>query len=297
MNLPDRYRPKEWSDLAGHADVLGKLESFRQRGGLAGRGYYLDGASGIGKSSIVELIAAEVAPDWATERLHALALTPAKLREIARNCAYRPIGRGVCYIVNEAQGLTKEAVQELLTMFDNLPEYVTWIISTMKEGQKRLQGMEDGSALIDRMTRFHLEPDIEAFARKAKEIAQREGLDGQPLSAYHALLLKYRGSLRAALQAVEGGAMLTTEKPAEPEPPEPDEPPRSPVSPSKPSPPKAPRSSAPAEPIAGWRQITARLGGRCIRCGETVKPGETIGHNQQVGVLCPACWKRKNGGN
>jgi hypothetical protein len=153
--------------------------------------------------------------------------------------------------------------------------------------------MADGGPLLSRLTVLELQADLVALAARAQELARLEGLDGQPPQAYQALLLRLKCNLRAALQAIESGAMLAADKP---EPPEPDKPPDSLVCPSKPQPPKAPRSSAPAEPIAGWRQITARLGGRCIRCGELVKPGETIGYNQQVGVLCPACWRRKTGG-
>ena len=162
--------------------------------------------------------------------------------------------------MNEAQGLSKDATRQLLTMFDDLRPWVTWIFTTMVEGQERIAGMEDGSALIDRMTRLHLEVDTTAFARHAKAIAEREGLDGQPLTAYEALVLRCKGSLRAALQAIEGGAMTAPEKPAD----------------------------------DGWREIRSRFGNTCRECRGTVKAGDLIGYHQREGVYCPACWAKES---
>ncbi|MEX2025710.1 MAG: hypothetical protein WEH44_00390, partial [Pirellulaceae bacterium] len=48
------------------------------------------------------------------------------------------------------------------------------------------------------------------FARLAKEIAEREGLDGQPLERYIKLVNEHRANLRAVLQAVEAGVMQST---------------------------------------------------------------------------------------
>ncbi len=47
-----------------------------------------------------------------------------------------------------------------------------------------------------------------AFARRAREIADAEGLNGKPDSAYVRLVQRCRNNMRAVLQEIEAGEML-----------------------------------------------------------------------------------------
>ena len=68
MNLPEEYRPCDWSEVMGQDKVIAKIDRLRKRG-LAGRGYWISGQSGTGKTTIARLIATEVASEWSTEEL------------------------------------------------------------------------------------------------------------------------------------------------------------------------------------------------------------------------------------
>ena len=215
LSLYEQYRPKCWSDVLGQAKVIGRIDTLRHRG-LAGRAYWLSGQSGTGKTTIARLLADELADEMMVDEVDAETLTPTRLQEWERSGALRGWGKGGrVYIVNEAHGMGKAVLRQLLVTLERIPSHVVWIFTTTREGEKNLFGdHEDAHPLMSRCCELPLTTQglAKPFAERARDIAQAEGLNGQPLSAYVRLLQSCKNNMRQALQRIENGEMLPPPK-------------------------------------------------------------------------------------
>jgi len=210
--LHEQYRPRCWSDVVGQDKAIASARGLIVRG-LGGRAIWISGKSGQGKTTIARLLAAELADSCNVDELDASELNPARLAVIERGCRCRAIGQktGRAFLVNEAHGLSRAAVRQLLVILERIPSHVVWIFTTTVAGQQLLlDGTDDGGPLLSRCNRIELakNPGAKVLAARVRDIAIAAGLDGQPLAKYVDLIDACKGNMRAALCEVESGAML-----------------------------------------------------------------------------------------
>lgn len=216
MNLHEQYRPASFADMVGQDKPIAQVQAVLSRG-WGGRAWWITGMSGTGKSTLARIIAAEGADAFNVEEIDAGALTPAALRDLEESMRFRGFGAksGKAFIVNESHGLRKDTIRLLLVVLERLPAHVAFIFTTTKAGQESLFEDDvtgDARPLLSRCTEIVLDNDDttqRAFAARAREIAQREGIDGLPEAVYCSAVARAHGNMRAVLQRIESGAFRT----------------------------------------------------------------------------------------
>jgi replication-associated recombination protein RarA len=210
MRLIDKYRPKRLEQVVGQDTAVRKIRAIIDRPGFSGGALWIDGKTGVGKTTIAGCIARRLgikSPSaWNWLELDGERCRIDDVRSLSEEAGIAGLfaAEWRIVIVNEAHAMTDKAVQAWLTLLDRLPH--RWVVVfTTTESFEGLFG-NFGTPLIDRCLHISLTNQglSVPFSRLAHRIAGREGLNGQPLDVYTARLKKQHNSLRALLQDIEG---------------------------------------------------------------------------------------------
>ena len=212
MPLHEQYRPSAWTDVVGQDNAVQTIRTVARRG-IGGRVWWIAGASGTGKTTIARILASELADESCVVEIDGADLSLSMIRDIERQMHYYGLGPkpGRVWIVNEAHRLKDSIVSRLLTLCEPIPAHVAIIFTTTTDGQELLfDGALDAKPLLSRCIEVYLaRRDLaKPFARRAREIADKEGLNGRSDEDYVKLARRCANNLRAMLQAIEAGAML-----------------------------------------------------------------------------------------
>jgi len=212
--LFEKYRPQTFKDMIGQTEAVKQTRAILKRQ-WGGRAYWLAGESGTGKTSLARIVAHHGADPFFVEEFD----SPAALMEattqkrIETGIHLYAAGKGGrAFIINEAHGLRKPEIRWLLGLLERLPNHVAVLFTTTRDsGQLWCDAQTDAAPLLSRCVCIDLactSRTLGAFAREAKRIAQLEGLDGAPLSAYRQLAKDCRGNFRMMLQRIEAHQMI-----------------------------------------------------------------------------------------
>lgn len=209
--LTEKYRPETLKKVVGHEAVKAALLRIVDRPGFEGGAFWLEGSTGIGKTTLAWALCRHLGgDDWSIEDIHGDRCTVEFVREMEeRMCLSSIFGGGWrFYIINEAHAMSSQAVQAWLNLLEHMPAR-RLVIFTSTENTQDLFGRFT-QPFMDRTISFRLSTAgmAEPAARFVKKIAKAEGLDGAPLAEYVMLLKMNRNSIRGALAAVERGDML-----------------------------------------------------------------------------------------
>lgn len=208
MMLHEIQRPMTFADVLGQDKAV---ETLRGLDSLTGRGIWITGKSGQGKTTLARIVAGECADVFHTVEMSAGDLTVARIRQIEADGHLYPMsGPGRAYIVNEAHGLRKDVINMLLETLERIPDNAVWVFTTTVEGQMEFEDAQmDASPLLSRCLVLNLAQRgvAKPFAHKLRTVAQSMGLDGRPESAYVALVNDCGGNMRECWQRIESGAM------------------------------------------------------------------------------------------
>ena len=192
-----KYRPKEFSEVLGHEEVVDSLQETLVDG--SSQVFVFAGPSGVGKTTLARIIANEVECDDRNilEINGSEATGIDSMRELISSLKYNVVGSNNVrvIIIDECQKLSSNAWDSLLKPTEEPKEGVYWIFCTTELNKVR-------KAIITRSQWFELQPvKPKKILGLLKKVAKAEGYSAST-EVLEFIAKKTKGSPRLALGAL-----------------------------------------------------------------------------------------------
>ena len=209
MQLYEKYRPQSLSQFIGQPKLIKRLERLTARDGWDRDALWLEGPSGVGKTTLAWILARRVAHDLFIDELDGHKCGVEAVRELESTLMLSAGDRRRVVIVNESHSMTRQAVQAWLTLLERLPKHTLCIFTTTENLSDGLFG-SFSSPFASRCKLFSLSNQglAQLFAERAREIAKAQGVDGKAAPAYLRLVQECRNNMRQVLQKIDAGEMI-----------------------------------------------------------------------------------------
>lgn len=211
MHIYRKYAPQSFDEFVGNEKAIKNLIRIRDNGGFGGRAYWITGKTGLGKTTIANLIARSIASETDIEEFESFGINGSRIADMERSLSFRSLfspGGGRVVILNEAHGMRKDGIRQLLVTLERIPSHVAWIFTTTKDGEQTLfDDYDDAAPLVSRCLKVALSNQALAkpFAERCQKIAKAEGFGDVPLPKLVALANENNNNMRAMLSAIESG--------------------------------------------------------------------------------------------
>jgi len=171
-----KYRPTSMAEFAAPEYIALHVETILKK---PPNSILIDGEFGNGKTTLARIIAHSMT-DHASDIMEMNAASDTgidNVRNIVKTAAFRPKGKRRIFIIDEAHGLTHQAINALLKPVEEPPGQVTWIFCSSESSKIN-------RALITRARSITLPaPDKKAVRSRLVAIGMAEGVTKYPAIA------------------------------------------------------------------------------------------------------------------